>query len=132
MVLFFTFSNIIIFILNRYMVYHYFIEDLDVTNDNIADGVLIRQFKINYKKQQIIYSLNSYLSVNKLKSILELLIHTKKKENKSFILSNKQINDIKNFKIDIKQITRIIINKKSVIAQLLQNRPINTRNLINE
>ncbi len=27
------------------MDYHYFIEDLDVTDDKIPDGILIRQFK---------------------------------------------------------------------------------------
>ena len=29
--------------------YYYFIEDLDITSDNIPDGVLVRQIKLNVK-----------------------------------------------------------------------------------
>ena len=33
-----------------YKNYYYFIEDLDVTNDNLPDGVLVRQYKIDKKR----------------------------------------------------------------------------------
>ena len=49
--------------------YYYFVEDLDVTDDGIPDGVLVRQVSI--KNDFITYHKNMYISENKL---IEMLI----------------------------------------------------------
>ena len=61
--------------------YYYFIEDLDITSDNIPDGVLVRQIKLNVKNNLIIYNKNMYLSYNNLKNIIDDIfdINDKKK-----------------------------------------------------
>lgn len=102
--------------------YYYFIEDLDVTDDNIPDGVLIRQFSINEKDNRINYTKNNYITVNKLKEIL--VIDTDKK-HKPILISNKMMNDIKNRNISLGSLPRIIISKKSFFADLLHKKNIN-------
>jgi 3-methyladenine DNA glycosylase Mpg len=101
--------------------YYYFIEDLDVTDDNIPDGVLIRQFSINQKTNTINYTKNNYITVNKLK---EILVIDDDKTHKPILLSNKIMNDIKNRNIELTSIPRIIIGKKSFFADLLHKKNI--------
>ena len=111
--------------------YYYFIEDLDITADNIPDGVLVRQFKINIKDNLIIYNKNMYLSENKLKNIIDDIVKVNDdKTNKSILLSAKVINEIKNKIIDFERLPRIIISKKSSFAKLLHNKNININKLI--
>ena len=50
--------------------YYYFIEDLDITADNIPDGILVRQCKLDIKKNLIIYNKNLYLSDKTLSLII--------------------------------------------------------------
>jgi 3-methyladenine DNA glycosylase Mpg len=102
--------------------YYYFIEDLDVTDDNIPDGVLIRQFSINQRTNTINYTKNNYITVNKLK---EILVIDDDKKHKPILLSNKIMNDIKNRNIELNSIPRIIIGKKSFFADLLHTKNIN-------
>jgi 3-methyladenine DNA glycosylase Mpg len=102
--------------------YYYFIEDLDVTDDTIPDGVLIRQFTINQRTNTINYTKNNYITVNKLK---EILVIDDDKKHKPILLSNKVMNDIKNTNIELKSIPRIFISKKSFFADLLHKKNIN-------
>jgi hypothetical protein len=43
--------------------YYYIIEDLDVTDDKLPDGILVRQFKIN-KKNNYIFILKILIYLN--------------------------------------------------------------------
>lgn len=102
------------------MKYYYFIEDLDITDDNIPDGILIRQFTI--KNNFINYTKNNFITVNKLKELLEI---DPNKKHKPILISNKQMNDIKNNNIELSSLPRIIISKKSFFANLLHKKNIN-------
>ena len=111
--------------------YYYFIEDLDITADNIPDGVLVRQFKLNIKNNLIIYNKNMYLSDNKLKTIIDDIIDINdKKLNKTILLSVKVINEIKNKIIDFDRLPRVIISKKSDFAHLLHKKNIDSDKLV--
>jgi hypothetical protein len=95
--------------------YYYFIEDLDVTNDKIPDGILVRQVTI--KNNIINYHKNMFITENTLKSMI-----TENKsgiKHKSLLVSIKVMNDIKNKNIDLSTIPRIVISKKSHFAKLL-------------
>lgn len=107
--------------------FYYFIEDLDVTDDNIPDGVLIRQFTIDHKENYINYTKNNYITVNKLKEILEIDV---KNKHKPILISNKKMNDIKNKNIELNSLPRIIISKKSFFADLLHKKNINMDKLL--
>jgi hypothetical protein len=115
--------------------YYYFIEDLDITSDNIPDGVLVRQCKINIKKKIIIYNKNIFISHEHLKNMIDEIIDTNnkkinKKINKSILISNKVINEIKNKNLDFDKLPRVIISNKSDFAHLLHKRNININKLI--
>jgi hypothetical protein len=114
--------------------YYYFIEDLDVTNDNIPDGVLVRQCKINIKNQIINYTKNSYVSELKLSSIISHVINTtdSNKLHKPILLSKKTINEIKNKKLEFERLPQIIISKNSFFSHLLHNQPIDNSKLVKE
>lgn len=114
--------------------YYYFIEDLDVTNDNIPDGVLVRQCKINIKQQQINYTKNNYITEDKLSSIISNVIKQTdvNKIHKPVLLSKKTINEIKNKKLEFERLPQIIISKKSHFAHLLHKQPIDKLKLVKE
>lgn len=113
--------------------FYYFIEDLDVTNDNIPDGVLIRQFKIDFKNNSYIYKKNNYISKEVLEKIIENIHNSKNKSDvKPILVSHKKMNDIKNKIIDLKEIPRIIISKTSVFSHLLHKKPIDINKLVKE
>lgn len=111
----------------RNIKYYYFIEDLDVTDDNIPDGILIRQFFI--KDNIINYTKNNFITADKLKEILEI---DTDKNHKPILISKKMMNDIKNRNIELKDIPRIIIGKTSFFAHLLHKKNINMDKLIIE
>jgi hypothetical protein len=106
--------------------YYYFIEDLDVTNDAIPDGVLVRQFIL--RDNIIIYKDNMYITEQKLKTMIT--IDESGKKHKSLLVSNKVMNDIKNRNVDLSSIPRIIIGKKSHFADLLHKKNINQETLL--
>jgi predicted ATP-grasp superfamily ATP-dependent carboligase len=111
--------------------YYYFIEDLDITSDNIPDGVLVRQCKINIKKNFIIYNKNIFISHEHLKNMINEIIDVNdKKNNKSILISDKVINEIKNKHLDFEKLPRVIISNKSDFAHLLHNQNININKLI--
>jgi len=113
--------------------FYYFVEDLDVTSDNIPDGVLVRQFLIDRKTNYFTYIKNNYLSQPILEKILEDVQDSTNKSNvKSLLVSKKTLNAIKNKKIDIDLIPRVIISKTSVFAHLLHRKPIDINKLIND
>lgn len=106
--------------------YYYFIEDLDITADNIPDGVLVRQCKLDIKKNLIIYNKNLYLSDKTLISIItDITDVNDKKAHKPILLSIKVINEIKNKIIEFERLPRVIISKKSHFSHLLHNKNIN-------
>ena len=109
--------------------YYYFVEDLDVTDDGIPDGVLVRQVSI--KNNFITYHKNMYISENKLKDMIN---HNNSQEikEKPLLVSNKIINDIKNKNVDLTTIPRIVISKKSYFAQLLHKKNINEKTLLKD
>jgi hypothetical protein len=106
--------------------YYYFIEDLDVTNDNIPDGVLVRQFTI--KDNFITYHNNNFITEDKLKSLLEQ--DSTKIKHKPLLVSNKILNEIKNKHVNLSTIPRIIISKKSYFAHLLHKKNIDENLLL--
>jgi hypothetical protein len=106
--------------------YYYFIEDLDVTADNIPDGVLVRQFKLN--NNFITYKKNMFITEATLKTLIDI-DETDKKHN-PILVPNKIINDIKNKNINLSTIPRIIIGKKSHFASLLHKKNINQETLL--
>lgn len=108
--------------------YYYFVEDLDVTDDGIPDGVLVRQVSI--KDDFITYHKNMYISENKLIEMLKHEVTTVK--HKSLLVSNKMINDIKNKNVDLSTIPRIVISKKSYFAKLLHKKNINEAILLKD
>lgn len=113
--------------------FYYFVEDLDVTSDNIPDGVLVRQFLIDRKTNYFTYIKNNYLSQPMLEKILEDVQNsTNKSDIKPLLVSKKTLNAIKNKKIDIDLIPRVIISKTSVFSHLLHRKPIDINKLIND
>ena len=111
--------------------YYYFIEDLDITADNIPDGVLVRQCNINIKKKFIIYNKNIFISHDHLNNIIDDIIDINHKKNyESILISNKVINEIKNKNLDFERLPRVIISNKSVFAHLLHKRNIDVNKLI--
>ena len=113
--------------------FYYFVEDLDITNDKIPDGVLVRQFLIDRKTNFFTYTKNNYLSHQMLEKIIEDVKNsTHKSDIKPLLVSKKTINAIKNKKIDIDEIPRIIISKTSVFSYLLHKKPIDIKKLITD
>jgi hypothetical protein len=113
--------------------YYYFIEDLDVTDDNIPDGVLVRQFLIDRKNNFFIYTKNNYLSKEMLEQILEDIIKSSHKSSvKPILVPKKTINAIKNKMVDIDEIPRVILSKTSVFAHLIHNKQIDMKILIRD
>lgn len=113
--------------------FYYFIEDLDVTNDKIPDGVLVRQFMIDHKNKYFVYTKNNYLSKSVLEKILKDIQESNNKSNvKPILVSQKTLNAIKNKKIDLKKIPRIIISKKSFFSHLLHKKPIDIKKLLKD
>lgn len=111
--------------------FYYFVEDLDVTHDDIPDGVLVRQFLIDTKTNYFTYTKNNYLSKPILEKIIEDVHDSTNKSNiKPLLVSKKTLNAIKNKKIDIELIPRIIISKTSVFSHLLHRKPIDINKLI--
>ncbi len=113
--------------------FYYFVEDLDITNDKIPDGVLVRQFLIDRKTNYFTYTKNNYLSHQMLEKIIEDVKNsTHKSDIKPLLVSKKTINAIKNKKIDIDEIPRVIISKTSVFSYLLHKKPIDIKKLITD
>jgi len=113
--------------------FYYFIEDLDITNDKIPDGVLVRQFIIDKKNNFYIYTKNNYISKEMLEKILDdLIISSNKSSVKPILVSNKTINAIKNKLISIDKIPRVILSKKSFFAHLIHNKQIDIKKLIKD
>lgn len=109
--------------------YYYFIEDLDITDDNIPDGILVRQCKINIKNKKILYIKNNYISNELLKSMIDDIMEEHNKF-KPILLPLKVINAIKNNNLDFEKLPRIIISKKSYFAKLLHKNNININKLL--
>lgn len=101
--------------------YYYFIEDLDVSGDNIPDGVLIRQFKIFKTSKQIIYTKNNYISNIKLNS----LFIKKKKNIDNKLFNDTEMNLIKNSNYDFNNLPRIIIMNNTSFSKCFINIDLN-------
>jgi hypothetical protein len=113
--------------------FYYFIEDLDITNDNIPDGVLIRQFKIDLKKNMYIYTKNNYISKELLMKILDDILKSKSKiDVKPILVSHKVMNNIKNKMVPLDEVPRVIISKTSYFAHLLHKKPIDINKLVKD
>lgn len=115
--------------------YYYFIEDLDITDDKIPDGVLVRQLKINCEKKTYNYIKNSYISHEKLKEIIDNVVipnETNKKLMKSIIVSNSMINKIRNKHVPFNKIPRVAISKKSHFAHLIKGKNIDISKLLKD
>lgn len=111
--------------------YYYFIEDLDITNDKIPDGVLIRQLYI--KNGNYYYTKNMYVSEGKLTEIVNDIINTKNKtDKKEIIVSQTQLNQIKNKQIKIEELPRVVINKKSYFTHLLHHKNLDLTKLLKD
>jgi len=112
---------------------YYFIEDLDVSGDKIPDGVLVRQYSIDFDKKLYNYKKNSYLSKEKLeKFLVDIQDNINKTPKSDFMVSNSTINKIRNKRIPLNQIPRVIISKKSYFAHLLKGKSINIDKLVKD
>ena len=94
-----------------YKNYYYFIEDLDVTNDNLPDGVLVRQFKIDKKRNIYHYIKNSYITDDNLVKIIDDVViqiqnNSDNKLLNTILVSNLMMNKIRNKHIPIEEIPR--------------------------
>jgi hypothetical protein len=120
-----------------YKNYYYFIEDLDVTNDNLPDGVLVRQFKIDKKRKIYHYIKNSYITDDNLVKIIDdVVIQIKNNsDNKllnTILVSNLMMNKIRNKHIPIEEIPRVAISKSSHFAHLIKGKNIDITKLIKD
>jgi hypothetical protein len=120
-----------------YKNYYYFIEDLDVTNDNLPDGVLVRQFKIDKKRNIYHYIMNSYITDDNLVKIIDdVVIQIKNNsDNKllnTILVSNLMMNKIRNKHIPIEEIPRVAISKSSHFAHLIKGKNIDITKLIKD
>lgn len=113
--------------------FYYFIEDLDITNDNIPDGVLVRQFKIDFNKNTYIYTKNNYISKDLLAKIVDDILESNSKVDvKPILVSHKTMNNIKNKMISLDEVPRVIISKTSYFAHLLHKKPIDINKLLRD
>jgi len=120
---------------NKKTKYYYFIEDLDVTDDKIPDGVLVRQFKINKEKNTYFYTKNCYITEANLKKIIDDVVisnHPNKKLMKTILVSNLKMNKIRNKHIPFDEIPRVAISKKSHFADLIKGKNIDICKLVND
>ena len=118
-----------------YKNYYYFIEDLDVTNDNLPDGVLVRQYKIDKKRNIYHYIKNSYIMDDNLVKILDDVViqnNADKKLLNTILVSNLTMNKIRNKHIPIEKIPRVAISKTSHFAHLIKGKNIDISKLIKD
>jgi hypothetical protein len=118
-----------------YKNYYYFIEDLDVTNDNLPDGVLVRQYKIDKKRNIYHYIKNSYITDDNLVKILDDVViqnNADKKLLNTILVSNLTMNKIRNKHIPIEKIPRVAISKTSHFAHLIKGKNIDISKLIKD
>ena len=118
-----------------YKNYYYFIEDLDVTNDNLPDGVLVRQYKIDKKRNIYHYIKNSYITDDNLVKILDDVVIQNNADNKllnTILVSNLTMNKIRNKHIPIEKIPQVAISKTSHFAHLIKGKNIDISKLIKD
>ena len=118
-----------------YKNYYYFIEDLDVTNDNLPDGVLVRQYKIDKKRNIYHYIKNSYITDDNLVKILDDVVIQNNEDKKllnTILVSNLTMNKIRNKHIPIEKIPRVAISKTSHFAHLIKGKNIDISKLIKD
>ena len=118
-----------------YKNYYYFIEDLDVTNDYLTDGVLVRQYKIDKKRNIYHYIKNSYITDDNLVKILDDVViqnNADKKLLNTILVSNLTMNKIRNKHIPIEKIPRVAISKTSHFAHLIKGKNIDISKLIKD
>ena len=120
-----------------YKNYYYFIEDLDVTNDNLPDGVLVRQFKIDKKRNIYHYIKNSYITDDNLVKIIDDVViqiqnNSDNKLLNTILVSNLMMNKIRNKHIPIEEIPIVAISKSSHFAHLIKGKNIDITKLIKD
>ena len=120
-----------------YKNYYYFIEDLDVTNDDLPDGVLVRQFKIDKKRNIYHYVKNSYITDDNLVKIIDDVViqiqnNSDNKLLNTILVSNLMMNKIRNKHIPIEEIPRVAISKSSHFAHLIKGKNIDITKLIKD
>jgi hypothetical protein len=119
--------------MNKNANYYYFIEDLDITNDNLPDGVLVRQFKIDKKQNIYHYIKNCYITdKNLLKIIDDVTIpnNTDKNLMNTILVSKLKLNKIRNRHMPIEEIPRVAISKTSYFAHLIKGKNIDINKLL--
>jgi hypothetical protein len=116
--------------------FYYIIEDLDVTDDKIPDGILVRQFKINKETQLYYYTKNCYITEETLKKIIDDVVipysNVNKKLIKSILVSHNTINKIRNKHIPFEDIPRIAISNKSHFASIIKDKNIDINKLLKD
>ena len=120
-----------------YKNYYFFIEDLDVTNDDLPDGVLVRQFKIDKKRNIYHYVKNSYITDDNLVKIIDDVViqiqnNSDNKLLNTILVSNLMMNKIRNKHIPIEEIPRVAISKSSHFAHLIKGKNIDITKLIKD
>ena len=120
-----------------YKNYYYFIEDLDVTNDDLPDGVLVRQFKIDKKRNIYHYVKNTYITDDNLVKIIDDVViqiqnNSDNKLLNTILVSNLMMNKIRNKHIPIEEIPRVAISKSSHFAHLIKGKNIDITKLIKD
>lgn len=115
--------------------YYYFIEDLDVTNDNLPDGVLVRQYKIDKRHNIYHYIKNCYITDKNLLKIIDdvtIFNNLDKKLVNTILVSNIMMNKIRNKHLPVDEIPRIAISKKSHFAHLIKGKNIDINKLLKD
>lgn len=113
--------------------FYYFVEDLDVSGDNIPDGVLIRQLLIDSKGGYYKYTKNSYVSKEKLQEILEDIKSRSGIRNlKEILVSKATLNKIRNLNLPVDEVPRVVISKSSYFAHLLKGKQIDIMKLVKD
>lgn len=115
--------------------FYYFIEDLDVTDDKIPDGVLVRQLKINKDTGMYEYTKNCYITAHNLKKIIDDVIipyGTNKKLIKTILVSHNKLNKIRNKHVPIDKIPNVVICNTSHFADFIKNKNININKLLTD
>ena len=94
--------------------FYFFIDDLDVSGDQIPDGVLVRKIELDFKNKKIIYYKNNYITKENLfnSDIYKVKSSTSNNLHK-YLISNMNSFRVHLFDVDKKLIPNIIISSNS-------------------
>lgn len=92
--------------------FYFLIDDLDVTGDDIPDGILVRKIELDFKNKKILYHKNNYITKETLE---EANIYNSKINSNlhKYLISNMNMFRVHLFEVDKKLIPNLIISANS-------------------